>query len=98
MPIPEPFEHQAQTTKFIYDNPRVFVTSDPGTGKTRSIIDAFSTLLAENPAARLLVLAPLSIVQASWGDDIEKFAPNVTYSIAYARNREMHSAPTPTLS
>ena len=88
MQIPPAFDHQVATTKFVYDNPRVFITSDPGTGKTRSIIDAFSTLLAENPAARLLVLAPLSIVQASWGDDIEKFAPSVTYSIAYARNRE----------
>lgn len=88
MQIPPAFDHQVATTKFVYDNPRVFITSDPGTGKTRSIIDAFSTLLAENPAARLLVLAPLSIVQASWGDDIEKFGPNLTYSIAYARNRE----------
>lgn len=88
MQIPPAFDHQVATTKFVYDNPRVFITSDPGTGKTRSIIDTFSTLLAENPAARLLVLAPLSIVQASWGDDIEKFGPNLTYSIAYARNRE----------
>lgn len=88
MQIPAAFEHQAQTTKFVYDNPRVFITSDPGTGKTRSIVDAFSAVLATNPTARLLVLAPLSIVQASWGDDIEKFGPNLTYSIAYARNRE----------
>ena len=86
--IPTAFDHQVQTTQFVYSNPRVFITSDPGTGKTRSIIDAFSTLLAEDPTRRLLVLAPLSIVQASWGDDIEKFAPNLTYSIAYARNRD----------
>lgn len=88
MQIPPAFDHQVATTKFVYDNPRVFITSDPGTGKTRSIIDAFSAVLATNPTARLLVLAPLSIVQASWGDDIEKFGPNLTYSIAYARNRE----------
>ena len=27
----EPFEHQKTTTDFIVNNPRVLVTSDPGT-------------------------------------------------------------------
>lgn len=80
----EAFEHQAATSKFIVDNPRVLVTSDPGTGKTRSVIDAFVT----RGDSRMLVLAPLSILGASWGDDIEKFAPQLTYEIAYAKNRE----------
>lgn len=81
----EPFEHQKATTDFIIKKPRVLVTSDPGTGKTRSMIDAF--VQRGYGSGRMLVLAPLSILQASWGDDIEKFAPQVTYSIAYAKNR-----------
>lgn len=79
----EPFEHQSVTTDFIAANPRVLVTSDPGTGKTRSVLDAFT----QRPEGRMLVLAPLSILQASWGDDIEKFTPDLTYTVAYARNR-----------
>ncbi|WP_291812928.1 DEAD/DEAH box helicase [Limnobacter sp.] len=79
----EPFEHQASTTQFILDNPRVLITSDPGTGKTRSVLDAFS----QRKTKKLLVLAPLSILAASWGDDCDKFQPSLTYSIAYARNR-----------
>lgn len=79
----EPFEHQSVTTDFIVTNPRVLVTSDPGTGKTRSVLDAYM----QRPEGRMLVLAPLSILQASWGDDIEKFTPDLTYTVAYARNR-----------
>ena len=79
----EPFEHQKVTTDFIINNPRCLITSDPGTGKTRSVLDAIA-----NRGTRTLVLAPLSILEASWGDDIEKFTPDLTYSIAYAKNRE----------
>lgn len=78
------FDHQVKTTNFILQNPRVLVTSDPGTGKTRSVIDAF----AKRKEGRMLVLAPLSILTASWADDIEKFQPGLSYAVAYARNRE----------
>jgi SNF2 family DNA or RNA helicase len=80
----EAFEHQKTTTDFILKNERVLVTSDPGTGKTRSVIDAF----AQRRKNRMLVLAPLSILEASWGDDIKKFAPQLTFAVAYAKNRE----------
>jgi len=79
----EPFEHQSVTTDFITTNPRVLVTSDPGTGKTRSVLDAYM----QRPEGRMLVLAPLSILEASWADDIKKFTPDLTYTVAYARNR-----------
>jgi len=82
--IPEPFEHQKTTTKFIKDNERCLITSDPGTGKTRSVIDAY----AQQPKGRMLVLAPLSILEASWADDIVKFAPQLTVAVAYAKNRK----------
>ena len=80
----EAFEHQKITSEFIINNPATLITSDPGTGKTRSVIDAF----ASRKGGRMLVLAPLSILGASWGDDIEKFAPHLTYVLAYAKNRE----------
>ena len=79
----EAFDHQKVTTDFINDNPRCLITSDPGTGKTRSVLDAIA-----GRDTRTLVLAPLSILESSWGDDILKFTPNTTYSIAYAKNRE----------
>ena len=33
------YAHQAETTNFITNNPCCLVTSDPGTGKTRSVLD-----------------------------------------------------------
>ena len=72
----EAFEHQKITSEFIINNPATLITSDPGTGKTRSVIDAF----ASRKGGRMLVLAPLSILGASWGDDIEKFAPHLLVS------------------
>lgn len=80
----KPFTHQTETTEFILNNARCLVTSDPGTGKTRSVLDAYQ----QRPEGRLLVFAPLSILQASWGDDIDKFTPGLSCAIAYARNRE----------
>ena len=57
----EAFAHQVTTTDHILKYPRCLITSDPGTGKTRSVIDAFT-----QRGGKMLVLAPLSILQASW--------------------------------
>ena len=51
------FKHQTDTTDFILANPRVLITSDPGTGKTRGA-DAYT----QRCAGCMLVLAPLSIL------------------------------------
>ncbi len=80
-----PFKHQQVTTQFILDQPRCLNTSDPGTGKTRSVLDAFDKLNTLHK--KLLVIAPLSILEASWGDDIKKFTPHLTYAFSYAKNR-----------
>ena len=58
------------------------ITSDPGTGKTRAVLDAHAIL-----GGRTLVLAPLSILEAAWGEDISKFQPHIKYGVAYAKNR-----------
>jgi SNF2 family DNA or RNA helicase len=34
-----------------------------------------------------LILAPKSILQCAWGNDIDEFAPELTYSVATATNR-----------
>ena len=79
----KPFDHQTKTTDFILQNDHCLITSDPGTGKTRSVIDAY----AQRRTGRMLVLAPLSILEASWGDDFSKFQPDISYVSAYAKNR-----------
>jgi len=78
------FDHQVKTTNFLLKTPRALITSDPGTGKTRSVLDAY----VKRKEGRMLVLAPLSILSASWADDIKKFQPGLTHVVAYAKNRE----------
>ena len=81
--IPMAYSHQQKTTNFIVANPQCMITSDPGTGKTRAVLDAHVIL-----GGKTLVLAPLSILEAAWAEDIKKFQPNINYGVAYAKNRE----------
>lgn len=81
--IPVAYSHQKKTTDFIVANPQCMITSDPGTGKTRAVLDAHAIL-----GGKTLVLAPLSILEAAWGEDIKKFQPDIKYGVAYAKNRE----------
>lgn len=66
----------------MLDNDRVFCTSDPGTGKTRSVLDA----IKQRPG-RTLIFCPKSIITPSWGEDIKKFTPELNYAVAKAPNR-----------
>ena len=81
--IPNPYSHQVDTTNFVIENPRCLITSDPGTGKTRAVLDAHVSL-----GGKTLVLAPLSILEAAWVEDINKFQPDIKHGVAYAKNRE----------
>lgn len=89
--IPPYYEHQTETHEFIRSRVdagegRVFDASDPGTGKTRPAIGAFVER-REQGGGKSLVLAPKSILQPAWGNDIAKFFPGVGYVCAYATNR-----------
>ena len=81
--IPAPYAHQKITTDFIVDTNTCLITSDPGTGKTRAVLDAHVIL-----GGKTLVLAPLSILEAACGEDINKFQPEIKYGVAYAKNRK----------
>ena len=81
--IPAPYAHQKTTTDFITNIKTCLITSDPGTGKTRAVLDAHAIL-----GGKTLVLAPLSILEAAWGEDIYKFQPEIKYGVAYAKNRK----------
>jgi len=86
--IPPLFQQQLETVEFMKGRPRVFDMSDPGTGKTRAHLEAYVQRLNHAQGKKLLVLAPKSILQPAWGNDIDKFFPGLRYSVAYASNRE----------
>lgn len=80
--VPPPFEHQSKTTEFILDKQRCYIGSDPGTGKTRSCLDAIAQ-------ARLptLVLAPKAILEPAWANDAARFTPWLRVQPCYADKR-----------
>ncbi len=59
-------------------NPRVFNTSDPGTGKT---IGALLGWHSHPHRGRLLVFAPKSILRPSWLADMNKVLPDISAAI-----------------
>lgn len=81
------FEHQERTVNHLKENKRTFDSSDPGTGKTIGHLTAWGER-RRNGGGKLLVLAPKSLLQSAWGNDINKLFPlEFHYSIATAKNR-----------
>lgn len=87
MAIPPPFKHQTLSIQAFLGKFVGFDGSDPGTGKTRVQIDLF-TIRRRMGEGSMLVIAPKSLLEAAWADDIAKFAPHLKVSVAHAKNRE----------
>lgn len=83
--VAPPWPHQIQTTEFFRSRPLGNDFGDPGIGKTRSQLDRYAQRASPG---RLLVLCPKTLMQSAWGNDIESWQPGITYSMAYAENRE----------
>ncbi len=66
----KPYESQKITANFLVLNPRSFVLSDMGTGKTNSVLWAADFLMQQTPEIRALVVAPLSILERVWASAI----------------------------
>lgn len=85
--IPPLFKHQKKSKAFLRKEDRVFDMSDPGTGKTRAHAEDIAEK-REAGGGAALVLAPKSILQAAWGNDIEQYVPGLKYVVATADNRK----------
>jgi len=81
--IPPPFAHQVISTAKHLETDELYDASDPGTGKTRSCLDA----IASRNAGKTLVLAPKSILVPSWQEDAKTFTPELRTVVANANNR-----------
>ena len=78
--IPPLFAHQEANAAFKVEHRVTLDGSDPGTGKSRGTLEAFSRLKAAGEVDYGLVLAPLSILRPSWAADCAKFTPHLTVS------------------
>lgn len=69
------FKHQEEGVNFIVKRGGSgALLWDCGTGKTRGAIEIFKRLRANNPTLKMMVIAPLSLLNAAWACDIAKFS------------------------
>jgi SNF2 family DNA or RNA helicase len=78
---------QLMTMDKYRESPLVLDFSDPGTGKTRTALQAFSERRRKG-GGKLLVLAPRTLLECAWGNDAREFCSDMTLSVAYAQNRQ----------
>lgn len=81
--VHKPFEHQKTTAQFLAANPRAYCLSEAGTGKTSAVIWAADYLMNQGKVNRMLVVCPLSIMQAAWQADFFKTAMHRTIGVAH---------------
>jgi len=79
----KPMHHQRTTAEFLSMHPRGFCFNEQGTGKTASAIWASDYLLTAGYIKRVLVICPLSVVQAAWCQDLFTFAIHRRVGIAH---------------
>lgn len=82
------YQHQESTANFWTEVPKAFNTSDAGTGKTIATLEGYRRTFK----GRMLVLAPLSILEASWGQDIRTYMPGFTYAISHGTPKKRKAA------
>ena len=83
----ELFQHQEKSLQFLSRSPIGFDTSDPGTGKTRVIVESFANR-RQRGGKCVLVVAPKSSLRPTWVTEFRKFAPSLRVSVATADVRE----------
>ena len=78
-----PMAHQRTTSEFLTLHRRAFCFNEQGTGKTASAIWASDYLLTAGYIKRVLVICPLSIMQAAWQRDLFQFAIHRSVGLAH---------------
>ena len=83
-----PMQHQKETASFFTLHKRAFCFNEQGTGKTAASIWAADYLMTIGVVRRVLIVCPLSIMQASWQSDLFKCAVHRSVGIAHGdRNK-----------
>jgi SNF2 family DNA or RNA helicase len=86
----KPFIHQKVTAEFLTMNPKSFCLNGMGSGKTMSVLWAFDYLKKLGMVNRMLVLGPLSTLERTWGDEIFKHFPELTFTVLHGTREKRH--------
>lgn len=83
-----PFQHQIQTASFLTLHNRAYCFNEAGTGKTSACLWASDYLMRIKQVRRVLIVCPLSIMEAAWMKDIMTFVIHRKAAIAHASSME----------
>ncbi len=83
-----PFQTQKVTAAMLTMNPRAYVLSEMGTGKTRAALHAINYLLREGDVRRVLVVAPLSTLSQVWDREIFEHFDHLSVGVLHGSREE----------
>lgn len=78
-----PFQHQIATAAFLTLNPWSFCLNGMGSGKTLAVLWAYHYLKQRGQARRMLVVAPLSTLVRTWGDEVFSHFTELTTAVLH---------------
>lgn len=84
---PAPFRTQKITAALLTMNPRAYVLSEMGTGKTRGGLFAIDYMLQEQIIKRVLVVAPLSTLSQVWDREIFQCFPELSTTVLHGTRK-----------
>jgi SNF2 family DNA or RNA helicase len=79
----KPFQAQEATASFLTINPRGFVLSEMGTGKTLATLWAWDYLRSIGKANKLLIVGPLSTLECVWASEIFQNMPHLSVAVLH---------------
>lgn len=78
-----PFGHQIVTAEFLNANRRAFCLNGMGTSKTLATLWAYDFLRREGLVNKMLVVAPLSTLERTWGDEIFMHFMHLSFAVLH---------------
>ncbi len=89
-----PFDVQKDTVVLLTENPRAYVLSTMGVGKTLCPLWAFDALRLWGFTRKMLVVAPLSTLRFVWQAEAFGFLPHLRTSVVYGTRKQRLDALT----
>ena len=85
-----PYQNDAVT--FLYERDRAMILAPVGAGKTAITLTAMNEMLIGGHIRRWLVVAPKRVCTAVWPVEVQKWAPNITMSVAVGTPAQRRAA------
>lgn len=83
------YNHQKEAIKLlIKNNGSGALFHSIGCGKTATVLETFKECRKLTPELKLYVICPLSLINAAWGEDIEKFTDFTYHSLREKKFKE----------